>query len=223
MREGRWIAVAAVIAAAVGLAAPAVAGVKSAASDKAILKAGLLTGADVPSTWPAAKQPDAGTKPFKGIASCKQIVAMTDAARRGPRARSPLFSDPAPASNSGAQDTVYAFKSVKAAEQYLAAYQASNAATCFQEAFNRATAGAQVTVTPAIDLQGAGDDAVGYEANITGTDQNGKAVHVVDDLIAVRVGRALVGFSFGNNDVRIPQGVAIVQSVISRLTSTVNG
>jgi hypothetical protein len=223
MRQGRWIAVAAGVAAAVALVAPAGAGVKSTASDKAILKAGVLSPADVPSTWRSAKQTDAGTKSFKGIASCKQIVAAVDAARRGPRALSRSFGDPAQTSNAGAQDTVYAFKNVKAAQQYIAAYEASSAATCFQDAFNRATNGAQATVTPITNLQGVGDEAVGYEASETGTDQNGKAVHVVADLVDVRVGRALVTFMFGNNDVRIPQGVAIVQAVISRLASTVGG
>jgi hypothetical protein len=223
MRQGRWIAVAAGVATAVALVAPAGAGVKSAASDKAILKAGVLSPADVPSTWRSAKQTDAGTKSFKGIASCKQIVAATDAARRGPRALSRSFGDPAQTSNAGAQDTVYAFKNVKAAQQYVAAYKASNAATCFQDAFNRATSGSQATVTPITDLQGVGDEAIGYEASVTGTDQNGKAVHVIDDLVGVRVGRAFLGFNFGNSDVRLPQGVAIVQAVVSRLTSTVGG
>ena len=223
MPQGRWIAVAAGFAAAVMLVAPADAGVKSAASDKAILKAGVLTAADVPSTWMSVKQSDSGTKSFQGIASCKQIVAAMNAARRGPRALSRSFGDPAQASNAGAQNTVYAFKSVKAAQQYIAAYEASNAATCFQDAFNKATSGSQATVTPITDLQGVGDEAVGYEASVTGTDQSGKAVHVVDDLVDVRVGRAVMTFNFGNRDVRLPQGVAIVQAVISRLTSTVGG
>jgi hypothetical protein len=223
MRQGRWIAVAAGVAASVALVAPAVAGVKSAASDKAILKAGVLTAADVPSTWTSAKQADSGSKGFKGIASCKQIVAATDTARRGPRALSRSFGDPATTSNAGAQDTVYAFKNVTAAQQYVAAFAASNAATCFQDAFNKATSGSQATVTPVTDLQGVGNQAIGYEASVTGTDQNGKAVHVIDDLVGVRVGRAFVGFNFGNNDVRLPQGVAIVQAVVSRLTATVGG
>jgi len=223
MRQGRWIAVAAGVAVSVALVAPAVAGVRSAASDKAILKTGVLTAADVPSTWTSAKQADSGSKGFKGIASCKQIVAATDTARRGPRALSRSFGDPTATSNSGAQDTVYAFKNVTAAQQYVAAFAASSAATCFQDAFNKATNGSQATVTAVTGLQGVGDQAIGYEASVTGTDQNGKAVHVIDDLIDVRVGRAFVTFMFGNNDVRLPQAATIVQAVVSRLTSTVGG
>jgi hypothetical protein len=224
MRQGRWIAVAVGVAAAVALVAPAGAGVKSAASDKAILRAGVVTTADVPSTWTATKQTDSGTKSYKGIASCKQIAAAMDAARRGPRALSPQFSDPALTSNALVQDTVYAFKNVKAAQQYLAPYKASNAGTCFQVAFNKASRGqGQATVTPITDLQSVGDEAVGYEASITGTDQNGKPVHAIADVIGVRVGRAFLGFDFLNNAVRLPQGVAIMQAAVSRLTSTVAG
>jgi hypothetical protein len=224
MRQGRWIAVAAGLAAGVTLVAPAGAGVKSAASDKAILKAAVLTAADVPSTWVAAKQADSGSKNYKGIAACKQIAAAMDSAHRGPRALSPQFTDPAPTSNALAQDTVYAFKSVKVAQQYLAPYEASNAASCYQQAFTRASGGhGQITVTPITNLQGVGDQAVGLEASITGTDQSGQPVHVIADVIGVRVGRGFAGFNFLNNRVVIPQGVAIVNAAVARLTSAVKG
>ena len=224
MGQGRWVAVAAGLAAAVAVVAPAGAGVKAAASDKAILKAAVLTPADVPSTWVAAKQADSGSKNYKGIAACKQIAAAMDTAHRGPRALSPQFSDPAPTSNALAQDTVYAFKNVKAAQQYLAPYAASNAASCYQQAFNKAARGqGQATVAPITNLQGVGDQAVGYEATITGSDQNGQPVHVIADVIGVRVGRGFVGFNFLNNNVVIPQGVAIVNAAVARLTSAVNG
>jgi hypothetical protein len=224
MRQGRWIAVAAGLVAAFALVAPAGAGAKSAASDKAILRAGVLNAADVPSTWTATKQTDSGSKNYKGIASCKQIAAAIDTARRGPRVLSPQFSDPAAGSNALAEDTVYAFKTVKGAKQFLAPYQATNLTTCLEAAFKRAIGGqAQATVTPITDLQGVGDDRVGYEAGITLTDQTGKPVHVIADIIGVRVGRAIVGFDFLNTDVRIPQGPSIVNTVVSRLTSTVGG
>jgi hypothetical protein len=224
MRQRRWIAVAAGFVAAVTLMAPAGAGVQSAPSDKAILMAAVLTAADVPSTWVAAKQADSGTKSYKAIAACKQIAAAMDMAHRGPRALSPQFTDPAPTSNALAQDTVYAFKNVKVARQYLAPYEASNAASCYQQAFTKASRGqGHVTVLPIANLQGVGDQAVGYEANITGADQNGQPVHVIADVIDVRVGRGFVGFNFLNNKVVIPQGVAIVNAAVARLTSTVHG
>jgi hypothetical protein len=224
MGHRRWIAVAAGLAAAVALMAPADAGVKAVASDKAILKAAVLTAADVPSTWVAVKQADSGTKNYKGIAACKQISAAMDAAHRGPQALSPQFSDPAPTSNALAQDTVYAFKNVKAAQGYLAAFQTSNAASCYQQAFNKAAKGqGQATVAPITNLQNIGDEAAGFEATITGTDQNGQPVHVIADVIGVRVGRGFVGFNFLNNNVVIPQGPAIVNAAVARLTTVVHG
>lgn len=223
MRHGRWIALAAGLAAALALTVPAGARVKSAASDKAILQAGVVTAADVPSTWTARKQTDTGTKAYKGIAACKQIVAATTTARKGPKAVSPEFSDPAPNSNTLAQNTVYAFKTVKGASGFLSAYQSSNTTTCLQQVLQKTGGKGQATVTPITNLQGVGDDAVGYEASLSGTSQSGQPVHVVVDVIGVRVGRAIVGFEFLNNDVAIPQGVGIVQGVISRVTSTVGG
>jgi len=224
MGQGRWIAVAAGLAAAVAFVAPAGAGIKAAASDKAILKAAVLTAADVPSTWVAAKQADSGTQNYKGIAVCKQISAAMDAAHRGPRALSPQFTDPTPSSNALAQDTVYAFKNVKAAQQFLAAFQTSNAASCYRQAFNKAAKGqGQATVAPIANLQGIGDEAAGFEATITGSDQNGQPVHVIADVIGVRVGRGFVGFNFLNNNVVIPQGPAIVNAAVGRLTTAVKG
>jgi hypothetical protein len=220
MRHGRWVAVAAGLAAAVALAAPAGAGVRAAASDKTILRAGVITPGDVPSTWAPAKQTDVGSRNFGGIKSCKAIVNAMNAAHRAPRALSRQFSDPSPTSNAFAQDSVNAFKDVKSATQNLAAYQASSALTCYQEAYKKATRGqGQLTLTPITDLPGVGDDRAGYEASITVTSQTGQPVHVIADIIVVRVGRAVAGFNLANNDVRIPQGPAIVNAVVARLRS----
>jgi hypothetical protein len=223
MRRGRWIAGAVGVAAALSLVAPAGAGVRSAASDRAILKAGVLTAADVPSTWASTKQPDVGTKNYQGISDCKQISAAIDTARRGAHVFSPQFADPSSTSNALAEDTVFAFKSVKAAQRYVAAFAASTAASCYQEAFVRSSRGqGQATVAPLTDVQGLGDQAVGFQADITGT-QNGQPVHAIADVVGVRVGRAFVGFNFLNNDVRLPDGVGIVQAVMGRLTTAVRG
>jgi len=224
MRHGRWIALAAGLAAALALVAPAGARVKSATSDKAILQAGVLTAADVPSTWTAKKQTDTGTKSYKGFAVCRQLIAAMNTARRGPKVFSPDFSDPAPTSNALAQDAVFVFKNVKPATQNVAAYQASNASSCLSQALTKATGGqGQTTVSPVTDLQGVGDDHVGYEASITGTTQSGQPVHVVADVIVVRVGRVVVEFDFLNNDVRIPLGSGIVNTVVSRVRTATGG
>lgn len=218
MRHGRWIAVAIGVAAAVALAAPAGAGVRAAASDKTILQAGVITAADVPSTLTPVKQTDVGSRNFSGIKSCKGIVNAMNTARRAPRALSPQFSDASQASNAFAQDTVNAFKDVKSASQNVAAYKAGSALTCYQDAYKKASRGqGQLTLTPITDLQGIGDDHAGYEASITVASQTGQPIHVIADIIVVRVGRAVVGFNLANDDVRLPQGPAIVNAVVARL------
>jgi hypothetical protein len=224
MRHGRWIALAAGLAAALALVAPAGARVKAAPSDKALLQAGVMTAADVPSTWTSKKQTDTGSKGYKGFAACKQIVAAMNASRRGPNAHSPEFSDPTSTSNALAQDSVYVFKNVKAATQYLSAYQASNAASCLQQALAKATGGkGQVTVAPVTDLHvGLGDDQVGYEASITGTSQSGQPVHVVADIIGFRIGRTIVGFDFLNNDTRLGPAPSVVTGVVTRVRTLTN-
>jgi hypothetical protein len=219
MRHGRSIAVVLGVAAALTLAAPGGAAVKTAASDRAILRAGVLTKADVPATWTGMKQSEVATKNYQGLAPCKQIAVALATGRRTPHALSPRFLDPTPTSNSLASNEVVAFKTVVAAQRYLAAFEASNASTCFMQAFNRATTGFQATVTPITGLQGVGNEAAGYEASITGTDQNGAPVNVIGDVVTARVGRAVVGFNFGNNAVRLPQAESIVQATVGRLTA----
>ncbi len=222
MRQGWWIAVAVGLIAAVTLSAPVGAALKAAASDKAIFQAGVLTAADgVPSTWTSTrpKHTNTGAKSLKGIGSCKQIAAADDLAQHGPHVDSPRFSDPAAtAGTTLAENTVYAFKTVKGAQQYLSPLEASSATTCVEQSLIKASGGkAQVTVTPISSLQGVG---VGYEARVAGADQAGNPVQVIDDLIFVRVGRAVVAFGFSNKDAFLPQGPSIVGTVVSRLAST---
>jgi hypothetical protein len=221
MRHGRWIAAATGLAAAAVLVAPAAATVKGAASNPAILQAGLIAAADAPPGWTAHKQPDTGTKNFQGIGACKALVAAITAARhRVPRLLSPQFSDPAASNTSLAEDTVYAFKNVKSATQYLSAYRPTAALTCVQQAFKRAAgASGQATVAPLTGLQGIGDDNAGFEAAITLPDRTGQSIHVVADLIGIRVGRAFLGFDFASADRQIAQGPAIVNAVVSRVRS----
>lgn len=223
MRNRRWIAPVVGTVAALALMTPASAGVKTAGSDKAILRAGIITKADVPSTWTGMKQADVATKSYQGLAPCKAIAAAIATGHRAPHALSQRFLDPAPTSNSLAQNEATAFKNVKAAQSYLAPFQASGAAACLTQAFNRASTGFSAVVTPITDLQGVGDDAVGYEASITGTDQSGAPVHVIADVVTVRAGRGVAVFNLGNNDVRLPQAVAIVRATASRLSAAVSG
>lgn len=62
-----------------------------------------------------------------------------------------------------------------------------------------------------------GDEAVGFETTVDFT-RNDLTLSLYLDIIRVRVGRAVIGFKFCNFDERIPNGPAIVQAVVARVT-----
>jgi len=187
--------------------------------DTAILQAGVITATDVPQTWTAHTQPDAGTKQFNGIAACKQMRAATLAANKTtPRAQSQTFADTSTSSGSLSQatDVVYAFKSTAAAKTYLAGDRTTAASSCLQQVFKKAYGRATVT-SITNQLQGVGDGNAGFEVAITAM-QNGQPVTVTADNIVVRVGRIVVGFQFyAEGSQALSQGPAIVTSVVNRL------
>jgi hypothetical protein len=207
------------VVASLALAAPAIAAGES-KGDKAILKAGVITKADVPAEWTSKKGKSSGDA-LKGIKECKKINTAVAAAKQDdPRARSREFSDPVPENAKTAENAVYAFPDKKTADQFVAAYKGSAATSCFDKlatevARSRPSAGPP-TVSPITDLQGVGDEAVGYEIAATFT-QNGGAATLYIDFIVVRVGRAAVGFAFTNVDARIPEGPSIVTAVVQRI------
>ncbi len=225
MQHGRWMVTLLGLAAATTFAvAPAAAATVAPSGNQAILNAGVITAGDVPATWTAAKQPDVGTKQLKGIAACKQIIAVDTVAHNGPHKMSPAFSDPATQGNTYAESTVYAFKSAAAATKYLVPFQASSAATCLQGSIQKAL-GSQAQVSagqPIQNLQGVGDTALGLEYQVQANVQGSQMTYVYD-VVGVRIGRAFVGFTFTNPNVTIPQGPAIVNAVTGRVQSTAGG
>jgi hypothetical protein len=72
------------------------------------------------------------------------------------------------------------------------------------------------TVSPITDLQGVGNEALGYEIAATYTQAGGTATLYID-YVVVRVGRAAMLFVFTNVDTRIPQGPDIVNAVAQRV------
>jgi hypothetical protein len=218
LHRTRVLVLAAPLALLVALAAPAAAGESK--SDKAILKAGVITKADVPAEW-TSKKATSSDRAYKGIAECKQIkTAVDNAKKKVPRTQSRSFEQPGSRGTTSAEDTVYVFKDENAATDFLANYQTNAAVTCFEKGVEKVTssqAGAgQPTVSPITDLQGVGDDAVGYEIALDLT-ANGQTGTLYIDLIAVRVGRTFLGFNFSNLFERIPDGPAIVQAVVGRV------
>src|SRR5918994_3015001 len=207
------------VAASLALAAPAAAAGES-KSDKAILKAGVIKKEDVPAEWTSTKGESSGDA-LKGIRDCRRInSAVAEAKENEPRARSREFSDPVPQNATSAENAVYAFENAEAARKFVAAYEGSAANTCFERlaaevAKDRPTA-SPPTVAPITDLQGVGDEALGYEIAATFTQEGGTATLYID-FVVVRVGRAVLGFGFTNVDVRIPQGPEIVNAVVQRV------
>jgi hypothetical protein len=205
------------VATAVAVAAPAASA--DSKSDKAILKAGVVTRADVPADWTSSKA-STTDRAFK-VPECKEIRAAVDTAKRkAPRAQSRQFEEPGSAGTAFADSTVYAFANVDAATKLVAPYQSANAPTCFEAGTTKALSGTKAagspTVSPITDLQGVGDDAVGYEIQVPFTSGT-ESASLYLDFVVVRVGRAVIGFRFSNGDARLPEAPGIVQSVVQRV------
>lgn len=219
-RRTRLLTLAVPVAASLALAGPALAGETK--GDKAILKAGVVTKADVPAEWTSKKGQSTG-EALKGIKECKKInTAVADAKKDNPRARSREFSDPVPEHATSAENAVYAFSNKASATKFVSAYQGAAATACFEKLAaevgkDRPTAGPP-TAAPITDLQGVGDEASGYEIAATFTQDVGMATLYID-FVVVRVGRAAMGFGFTNVDARIPQGPDIVNAVVQRVSA----
>jgi hypothetical protein len=205
------------LATLVAFAGPAAAESKS---DKAILKAGVITRNDVPTGW-TSKKATSSDRAYKGISECKKLKSAVDTAKKNtPRAQSREYQEPGSRGTTSAETTVYAFKSTSAADKFFAGYQTSEVSTCFEKATAKVAssqAGAgEPSVSPVTDLEGVGDGAVGYEITLP-LSVAGQSATLYIDLIGVRIGRAFVGFNFSNLDARIPDGPSIVQAVVARV------
>ena len=211
------VLVVAALAALVALAAPAGAG--ESRSDKALLKAGVITKADVPSDWTSKKASSSSDEQLRSP-ECREIKAAVDKAKKNtPRRRSRDF-EPSESSATSAQDTVYAFKNVSGATNFFANYSDSSANACFEalanELANSQPEAGTPGVAPITDLQGVGDEAVGYEITVPYT-VSGQSTTLYVDFVVVRQGRVVLGFGFSNRDERIPEGPPIVQAVVGRV------
>lgn len=201
----------------VALAGPVAAGESK--SDKAILKAGVITKADVPAGW-KSKKSSSSENNLKGISECKQIKSAVDNAKKKvARADSRDFEDPAANAGASAENTVYAFKDATAASKFVANFQGDTAAECLRKGLARNTkevdTAGSARISAITNLEGVGDEAVGYEMTINFAVDNPTTAYL--DFIAVRVGRAFVGFGFTNLGESIPEGSAIVQTVLARI------
>jgi hypothetical protein len=185
--------------------------------DKALLQAGVIAPRDAPSTWEARPQPDANPKLLRGIAACMGFAAAETAARKNPFRRSLTFGDPTNGHASTADDTVYAFKTADAATKYFASILASNLPACLPPAYQRQL-GSQGQVGPATTIATVpptlGDQSAGYQMVVTVPGQG----TLVLEILAMRVGRAFVGFTFTNPSQPLPLASSFISPVEARLS-----
>jgi hypothetical protein len=220
-RRLRLLTLAVPVTASLALAGPALATGET-KGDKAILKAGVITKLDVPADW-TSKKGDPSGQALKGIKECKKVNRVVSEANNSvPRARSSEFSDAAQPNQSQAENTVYAFSGKKAAGKFLSVFDGPAATSCFEglgvELARNQPSIDSPTVTPITDLQGVGDEALGYEIVNPYTQAGGTASLYVD-FVFVRAGRSVIAFVFGNVDARIQQGPEIVNSVVQRVNA----
>ena len=138
-RRTRMLIFAVPVAASLALAAPAMAAGES-KGDKAILKAGVITKADVPAEWTSKKGKSSGDA-LKGIKECKKINTAVAAAKQDdPRARSREFSDPVPANAKMAENSVFAFPDKKCRRQVRGGVQGVGGNRVLRPAWGRGRA-----------------------------------------------------------------------------------
>ena len=213
------LALLAISAAIVATAAPAVAKAKPSAADRVMLRAGVVTAADVPAGWTATNQVDTSADQFQGITVCRAVHRAVFTARATvPYKLSQAFSPPGPDNGlTSVDDTVLAFRTDARADAFVAVFERPSAGTCLQAVLARGLRGeGHATVAP-LAVAPAGDAAVGYEARITSTSA-GLTGSQVGDIVVLRVGRVVAYFSSLNAAAApLPQGPAIVAAVAGRL------
>jgi hypothetical protein len=219
-RRLRYFAVSATIAAA--LLAPPGPGAGAAVSDDAIEKKAVLRGSDFPAGWEKAPRRDpaaSGLDVCSGIDGVNQALVPLST-------RSPEFVHP-DTDNVLATNSVVVLKSAKQAKGYLAPYLEPDAVRCLEmltetSLVDAGFTAAGVYVTPTDEVPSGADDAAGFGVEITVTTpatagRPAQTAVIYQDLLVVRVGRALSNFAFLNPSRPLPEQGELVDTVIGRL------
>lgn len=196
-------------------AAPAAAGDRE---DRTIARRAVLRVSDVPADWES--EPGDTDADETGLAECRAIDRAARSAEQAPHVDSPNFSDPAdPLGITQVENSVYVFPSAKAAKKVFAAFASDEALDCLSAIGDASVAGMDNTVVEVsvLDVGGAGDDAVGYTLEISGTNGEGESFSATTDIVAVRVGRGFTGFTAQNPEGPLPFGPDILETVVGRL------
>lgn len=218
-RRLRHIAVSVVAAALLAATAP---GAAAAPSDDAIERKAVLRTGDFPAGW--AKTPRRAPTE-SGLDVCAGIDGVN--AELAPRsARSPQFVRPDTA-NVLATNAVVVLKSTKLARSYLEPYRDPDAVRCLEALTESSLTDAGFTavgvyVTPAETVPSGADEAVAFGIEITVTTpatatRPPQTAVIYQDLLVVRVDRALANFGFLNPAQPLPEAGELVDAVVGRL------
>jgi hypothetical protein len=206
-----------VTALAVAPAAGAAGPIAKKPSDAQIAKQGVLRLSDFPAGWKQSKHQQ--SKPT-GIAACKP-TELVEARNKQYRAQSPDFAQ---GDLTTAENSVYVFPKPARAIAYLKPFQAAAAGACLQQGTEKAVkkvSGATVQVQP-LDLSsalqgGTIDDAVGYEILATLPQSGAAPVQLVLVAVAVRLGRAVVGYTFEEQGQPLSEIDTLINASLTRL------
>jgi hypothetical protein len=210
--QRRFLLVLIVSAATVAALAAPVAAKSDPSVDLAIAKQGVLTISDFPSGEGWTLQGRAKTAK-QNLPSCRPIERA-----RGKYKEFRVPSAEYARGTATADNTVYVLPTVKDAKALLGAYKAPTERTCLQKGTEKLLAkikDATVDITR-IDASGTGDDGVGFAATLTAPTSQGTET-VILDAVAYRVGRAVIGFTFRNNDEALDIQRDLVAAAVGRL------
>ena len=194
------------------VAAPAGAGEDE---DQAISDEAVLTLADLPEGWEEGDADD-DENPAEGLVrDCRDIEAATDKADTMPRADSPDFDDGNdPNGVTTVANEVIVYPKAKGAKQFIKPFKADGE-ECLLGRAEEAPGVIDASIED-LDLEDFGDDGVGFTIFVT-IESNGEEFTFANDILAVRVGRAVTTFAAQNVDGPLPEGPDILATVVDRL------
>jgi hypothetical protein len=205
----KLIAATAAAFAVVLLAAPVAADEEE---DQAIADESVLTIDDLPEGWVEGDAADDDDPAEGEVPACEAIERAIDRGDRVPHAESPDFDDGNdPNAVTSVSNEVFVFPKAKGAKQYLKPFNADGE-ECLQGRAEAIPGALDVSLVE-LDVEGTG---VGYTVFVT-LESNGEQLTLANDIVVIRVGRAITTFAAENVDEPLQEGPDILDAVLGRL------
>lgn len=225
--------VAATLAAALTGGAVVAAGPAAAASDAVIAKAGTIVQSDLGPEWSGGKQDESGNKlALKAAADypeCKDYLLLSRFNKAQPNAASKDWTLDAQSISNKA----YVYKNVAAASKAMTLATSSGMADCltntFQSVLGDQLAGSSdaanvakfnVVINEVPNLPTTGDDIVGYSGGVQITYKDGSVEQLITGTAIVRVGRALLAYTFSAPPTATDYTTALDAAIANTVTRT---